>query len=160
MAISGNTVVVGTFIIANAAYVFDASTGNLVSTLADPVPGINDFGASVAVRGNTVVVGAYAADTGAADSGAACIFDAPSGGLLASLADPVPVASDQFGSSVSISGTIVAVGTPLWDGTSMNRGDVYLFDANGTSTTLDADGNGTADALSDGILTLRYLDEH
>ena len=67
---------------AGSAYVFDATTGNLLRTLNNPTPAASDyFGRSVAVSGSTVVVGAYLDDTGATDAGAAYVFDAAGGDL-------------------------------------------------------------------------------
>ena len=66
MAVSGSTVVVGAYwddtgaTDAGAAYIFDATTGNLLRTLNNPTPAATDlFGRSVAVSGSTVVVGAH-----------------------------------------------------------------------------------------------------
>jgi len=64
----------------------------------------------VAVSGNTVVVGAPWDDTGASDAGSAYVFDATTGGLLRTLNNPTPAASDYFGNSVAVSGNTVVVG--------------------------------------------------
>src|SRR5205085_1489703 len=89
-ALSGNQVVVGALWDdtgaedAGSAYVFNAATGALVATLNNPTPArADDFGYSVAVSGNMVVVGADSDDTGAADSGSAYVFNATTGALLA-----------------------------------------------------------------------------
>jgi len=136
VAISGSTIVVGAYwddagtSNAGAAYVFDAASGNLLRTLNNPTPASNDyFGYSVAVFGNTVVVGAYGDNTGASDAGSAYVFDAVSGNLLRTLNNPTPIASDLFGISVAISGSTVVVGA-YWDDTgASNAGSAYVFDA-------------------------------
>jgi outer membrane protein assembly factor BamB len=164
VAVSGSTIVVGATrndtgaSNAGAAYVFDASTGNLRWTLNNPTPVSGDsFGASVAVSGDLVVVGAYNDNTGYSDAGAAYLFDASAGNLLYTLQNPTPAADDHFGWSVAISGNVTAIGTPGDDGVIVDGGAAYLFSSNATSRGLDVDGNGAADALTDGILMLRFL---
>ncbi len=153
VAISGNTVVVGAYYDdtgasdAGAAYIFNATTGNLIRTLTNPTPKGNDyFGYSVAVSGNTVVVGAYLDDTGASNAGAAYIFDANTGNLLRKLANPTPTADDNFSYSVAISAGIAVVGTPNEDGASTNRGAAYIFAAR-SPETFTWDGGSTVDNL-------------
>ena len=96
---------------AGSAYVFDAVTGGLLHTLNNPTPAMDDgFGGySVAISGNTIVVGAWRDDTGATDAGSAFVFDATSGDLLDTLNNPTPRDYDIFG-SVSISGNTIVVG--------------------------------------------------
>ena len=102
----------------------------LLWTLANPTPAIYDsFGYSVAISGNTMVIGAYQDDTGATDAGAAYVFDATSGTLLQTLVNPTPAASDWFGYSVAISGNIVVVGMHLDDTGATDTGAAYIFDA-------------------------------
>ncbi len=134
MAISGNTVVVGTLDDTTdathdgKAFLFDATTGNLLRTLANPTPAEGHyFGTSVAISGNTVVVGAYADDTSANAFGAAYVFDATTGNLLAALDSPLSAASGNSGNSVAVSGNTVVVGTPYND--THDSGAAYFFDA-------------------------------
>jgi hypothetical protein len=136
VAVSGNIVVVGSPFEdagpgdAGRAYVFNASTGALLSTLNNPTPAAFDqFGKSVAVSGNLVVVGAEQDDTGAGDSGSAYLFDATTGALIHTLANPTPAASAKFGSSVSLSGNLVVVGTPNDSTDASASGRVHVFDA-------------------------------
>ena len=97
VAISGSTIVVGAWLDdtgalnAGSAYVFDAVSGNLLWTLNNPTPDVNEyFGYSVAISGNTIVVGAQYDGTGANDAGSAYVFDAASGNLLWTLNNPNP----------------------------------------------------------------------
>ena len=91
-----------------------------MATLAIPTSVAREFGYSVAICGNTVVVGAQGA--GGGDPGAAYIFDAGTGALLFTLADP---RGGLVRRSVSISGTTVVVGAPGdWSGEAF-----YLFDS-------------------------------
>lgn len=136
VGVSGSTLVVGALYDstgargAGSAYIFDAATGSLLRTFNNPTPALYDnFGSSVAVSGSTVVVGAPGDDTGATDSGAAYIHDAGTGNLLWSLNHPTPAASDGFGSSVAVSGSMVLVGAPGDDTGATDAGSVYIFDA-------------------------------
>jgi len=137
VAVSGNTVVVGAHLAdtgatdSGSAYVFNATTGAMVATLANPTPASNDyFGFSVAVSGNTVVVGAHRDDTGATDSGSAYVFDATTGALVATLVNPTPASTDWFGYNVAVSGSTVVVGAYRDDTGANDSGSVYVFDAN------------------------------
>lgn len=141
VAVSGNTIVVGApgdntgANIAGRAYVYDATSGALLHTLNNPSPATEDwFGESVAISGNTIVVGAYEDDTGALNAGSAYLFDATSGALLHHLTNPTPEVDDIFGLGVAISGNTVLVAAPGDDTGTVNAGSVYAFDA--TSGTL------------------------
>jgi hypothetical protein len=132
VAISGNTIVVGapfetsgTTGYEGHAYVFDATTGALVSTVTSPNPQYaGNFGRSVAISGNTIVVGApFEA------FGNAYVFDATTGALVSTLNSGY-VFGGEFGTSVAISGTTVVVGAPFASsGTTAAAGNAYVFDA-------------------------------
>ncbi len=136
VAISGNLVVVGAYRAdigatdSGIAYVFDATTGDLVSTLENPTPENHDyFGFDVAIWNGQVLVGAYRDDDdGAIDAGAAYLFDAATGLLLASLSNPTPEAFDYFGYTVAISEDAMVVGAYQDDTGESNAGSVYVFD--------------------------------
>jgi len=143
VAISGTTVVVGApqedaggNAQAGNAYVFDAASGDLVCTLTSPNPqATGSFGFSVAISGQTVVVGAPFEDAfGISQAGNAYVFDAnlctqldiP----LEGLSSPNPQATGAFGFSVAVSGQTVVVGAPTEDaGVIFQAGNAYLFDA-------------------------------
>ena len=148
VAISGTRVVVGAYADdtgannAGSAYVYDLSSGTPtvpVATLNNPGPAAGDFfGYSVAISGTRVVVGAYADDTGANNAGSAYAYDL-SGATptvpVATLSNPGPAASDQFGFSVGISGTRVVVGAYADDTGGFNVGSAYIYDlSSGTPT--------------------------
>ncbi|MEY2407458.1 MAG: hypothetical protein QOF48_128 [Verrucomicrobiota bacterium] len=93
-------------------------------------------GQSVAVDGNLVVVGAPNADTGGTNTGVAKVYDATTGALLLTLANPNPLNSQYFGSAVAISGTRVVVGVWL-DNTGANgSGAVYVYDLANAAPTV------------------------
>jgi hypothetical protein len=118
--------------VAGHAYVFDAPSGNLVSTLDSPsTKGGGEFGWSVAISGTTVVVGAPSETPGTLEgAGQAYVFDATTGGLLNTLDTPTPEAFGRFGFSVGVffdGGTIV-VGAPGETGdATAGAGRAYLF---------------------------------
>jgi hypothetical protein len=174
VAVSGDTVVVGarqedssatgvnsdqtdnSAADSGAAYVFVCSGGvwsQQAYLKASNTGAFDEFGHSVAVSGDTVVVGAFSEDSGAtgvngngadnsaAQSGAAYVF-ARSGGvwsqqayLKASNTD----AGDQFGVSVAACGNTVVVGAPFEDSSAtgvdgeetsnsaFNSGAAYVF---------------------------------
>jgi hypothetical protein len=91
----------------------------------------NDFfGISVAISGDTAVVGSYQSDVGGnVDRGAAYVFVKPAAGWNGSLPETAKLTAsdgapfDWFGYSVSIAGDTIAVGAP----NAANRGAVYVF---------------------------------
>jgi len=99
------------------------------------------FGVSVAVSGNTVVVGAPGDDIGGnTNQGSAYVFVKPSGGWAGAVLETAKlIASDggpadqfgigeNFGSSVGVSGDTVVVGAPFKDiGGHDKQGAVYVF---------------------------------
>ncbi len=99
--------------------------------------GGDEFGFSVAVSGDTLVVGAYRDDRGAnGNQGSAYVFQRNQGGAdqwgqVRQLTASDGAASDQFGSSVAVSGDTVVVGAYLDDvGTNADQGSAYVFQRN------------------------------
>ena len=100
-------------------------------TATDSVPVDSFFGVSVAISGDTIVVGdCYAANN---DNGAAYVFTKPASGWTdmtqnAELIASNGVAGDQFGISVAISGNLIAVGAfNATVGANYQEGEAYLF---------------------------------
>ena len=149
VSVSANTVLVGAPLDnrpggadLGSAYVF-VRTGGIWSEqqFLQPSDGAADdnFGASVSVDGDTAVVGSPLDDTAAgSDAGSAYVF-VRSGTtwteqqkLTASDAGAV----DWFGSSVSISGDTIVVGSPRADtGGGASAGAAYVFLRSGTTWT-------------------------
>src|SRR6266540_2641401 len=145
VAISGETVVVGALFDDGAAglqqgsaYVFARSGGvwtQQQKLLASDAAAGDAFGESVAISGETVVVGAQFDDDVAGDNqGSAYVFARSDGvwsqqqKLLASDA----AAGDSFGVSVAISGETVVVGAPFDAGAAGNsQGSAYVFARSG-----------------------------
>ena len=121
-----------------AVYVYDRNLGGtdawgqvLTLTASDAAAG-DEFGFSVAIDGDYVVVSAPNKDGTGTDEGAAYVFDRNQGGtdawgevltLTASDAED----SDYFGSSVSIAGDYILVGAPDEDGTGTDQGAAYVY---------------------------------
>jgi len=153
VALSGDTVVVGAPLVdigensdQGAAYVFAIGENNHVQQqqLAANDGALGDqFGHSVAISGDTVVVGAYTDDIGLnTTQGSAYVFTRSftAGGAVwtqqQKLTADVGVTNAQFGFSVAISGNTVVVGAPFdANGENLNRGSVYVFTRTGTVWT-------------------------
>lgn len=138
-------------------YIYDLSDGSLAYTVVDPNPygttASDQFGYSVDMSGNTIVVGAYLEDdAGGTTSGKVYIIDASTGSITYTLDNPNPYgtsANDAFGSSVTIFGDLVAVSAPAEDESSAtNSGKIYIYSAS-TGSLLQTIDNpnayGTAD---------------
>ncbi|MDA8744251.1 lamin tail domain-containing protein [Rubripirellula amarantea] len=90
------------------------------------------FGRSLALSGDTLVVGASVADPAGLSSGAAYVFERDLGGADNWGQTKKLVASDggdgdRFGQAVSIDGDLIAVGAFQYDGTASNTGAAYIF---------------------------------
>src|SRR5262249_22798562 len=140
VTVSGDTVVVGANnddIGMNAdqgsAYVFTRSgafwTLQHKLTASDGAASDN-FGISVALSGDTLVVGAFGDDIGAnGNQGSAYVF-ARNGAFWTQqqkLTAADGAANDQFGASVALSGDTVLVGSPNGKGAFAGQGAAYVF---------------------------------
>jgi uncharacterized protein (DUF2345 family) len=126
VAISGNTLVVGApanYLMQGNAYVFVEPNGGWTDTTqtAELVPSdgfaLDNFGTSVSISGDTVVVGAPADANGGSKPGRAYVFAEPMGGWtdMTQTAEITPSDGQVgyvFGVSVSISGATIVVGSP------------------------------------------------
>lgn len=156
VAIDNDTIVVGAYGVNHsqgAAYIFTRPAGGWVSgtetaklVFPEGEEG-HHFGISVAVEGDTLVVGASSADIdGKLSQGAAYIFTRPTGGnwmsaKVATLTASDGAESDALGRSVDVSADTVVVGASSADvdGT-VDAGAAYVFErpeggwASGTET--------------------------
>ena len=137
VAIDGNTIVVGAFQDdsggSGSAYVLRTSDGGAtydeVAKLTAADAAAEDlFGFSVAIDGNTVVVGARYDDDAGSMSGSAYVFLTTDGGAtydqVAKLTAADAAAEDQFGVSVAIDGDTIVIGAYK---DNSGRGSVYVF---------------------------------
>ncbi len=100
--------------------------------------GDDRFGHSVAVSGSRVVVGAPFDETGASRAGSAYVYQLAGGkppGPAATLHNPSPASSDQFGAAVAISGPRVVVGAPGDDTGGFDAGSAYVYNLNSATPT-------------------------
>ncbi len=155
IAVSGNTVVVGARSVAigsneqqGAAYVFVKAAGGwktmrqIAKLTASDGASYDYFGSSVAISGNTILVGATGWPAGS-QQGAAYVFTKPSKGWknmteTARLTSTDVGNNNYFGSSVSIGGDTAVVGAPFVTvGNNQFQGAAYVFvkPAKGWQTT-------------------------
>ena len=159
VAIDGNTAVVGapgSNSNAGAAYVFvfteaddgDGVWSQVAKLTADDAAANDEFGISVAVHGDTIVLGAHLENANdddvdttddVADSGAAYVFTKPESGGWASTSTAAKLTafgaaeSDEFGISVAVHGDTVVVGAHRDDhtdgdgDTDDDEGAAYVF---------------------------------
>jgi hypothetical protein len=119
-----------------AAYVFHFD-GIAWSTESLLVPGDgaqdDEFGESVAIDGNTIIVGAPLDDDDGPSSGAAYVFvfNGTAWSQQQKLTASDGAASDQFGESVSVSGDRAVVGSPFEDDIGSSSGSAYVFARSG-----------------------------
>lgn len=164
VAISGNIVVVGAPD-KDAVYVFIKpgifwANQTPVATLtgSDTVLG-DHFGASVAIDGDTIVIGAPLAKVGSNEvQGAAFIFTKPVTGWAGNLTQTTKLtasdgtAGDEFGTAVGVSGTTITVGARFAAvAGKYGQGAAYVF-TNGTQTAkLTASDGAAVDAFGSAV---------
>ena len=112
--------------------------------LSDPAATAGDwFGCSVALSGNTALVGAENATVaGKSGAGAAYIYTRSGGSWSqqAELRDPQAAAIDEFGYQVALSGTTALVGVPYKSVAGKSgAGAAYVFTRSGTSWSQQAE---------------------
>ena len=144
VAISEDTIVVGSYNddapLSNggSAYVFvrNGTTWSFQQKLtAGDGTADDEFGSSVAITGEVIVVGAHFADLpGNSQAGSAYVFRR-SGTVWAQTQKLIPVAAvplgDHFGESVAVSGSTLAVGASGDDTPETAAGAVYLYNDSG-----------------------------
>ena len=143
VAVSGDTVVVGaindddTGDASGSAYVYerDPATGlsvQVAKLTASDGAADDYFGSSVAISGDTIVVGADGDDDGGTDSGSAYVYEKnPATGLfeqVVKLTASDAAADDRFGNSVAVSGDTVVIGADGDDDGGLSSGSSYLFE--------------------------------
>ncbi len=144
VSVDGDTAVIGAYqdngegADSGAAYVFTRNEGvwdDGVKLTASGGAAYDNFGISVAVDGDTVVVGAPGNDGDGADSGSVYVFVKPTGGWATSTETAKLTASDgaaldYFGYSVAVDGDTVLVGAYQDDdeeNDSEDSGSAYIF---------------------------------
>ena len=146
-----SVVICGFVLLLEAPYA-SAQTLNEIAKLLDNNGTASDvFGNSVAVDGDTAVIGAPQADGNVGGTGAAFVFLRSAGvwteqaKLTASDAD----ALDDFGRSVSVSGDTAVVGAVGDDDNGNLSGSAYVFVRTGSTWTEQAKPTASDGAVSD-----------
>lgn len=147
VAVSGNYAIVGApyedsgGADSGAAYVFfrneggENNWGQVAKLTASDAESGDQFGWSVTIDGDTVVVGANVEDGSGVDCGAAYIFDRNQGGddnwgEVKKLTASDTQNGDFFGYSVAIDGDYVVVGALAKSGGGIYRGAAYIYGRN------------------------------
>jgi hypothetical protein len=152
IALSGKTAVVGAHyandieLKSGAAYVFAVNSVSgeweeVTKLTASDAESLDLFGSSVALDGETAVVGAHSEDSLGTDAGAVYVFavNSVSGEWeeVAKLTASDGQAGDVFGISVALSGETVVVGASREDTVGSDAGAAYVFAVNSVSGEWD-----------------------
>ncbi|MGB5323880.1 MAG: LamG-like jellyroll fold domain-containing protein, partial [Pseudomonadales bacterium] len=116
------------------SYLYSGSSWVLNQTLYPSGAG-GAFGESVAISGDTLIVGSPWDDTVGTNTGAAYVYQRDAGNnwiWSIKLLPTTPVTFEQFGESVAIDGDVAAVGAPYFDN-GTNPGSAYIFQRSGGS---------------------------
>ena len=122
--ISGNYVIIGS--LQNAAWIYNATTGQLVHTLTAP-PLSSSFGAEVSISGNYAIVGA---PTPSGVGGQAYVYNVTTGSLVRTITNPEPIgtqSNDRFGRKVKIFENYALISAPF-QGINDDTGKVFLYE--------------------------------
>ena len=147
VAIDGDTIAVGAQFDrdngfrSGAVYVFDRDAGGIdnwgrvAKFSGDDTDNSDYFSRSLAIEGDTIVVGASISASLGSASGAAYVFQRDQGGAdnfgqVKKLLGSTQGAGDRFGQAVAISGDTIAVGAFQNDTLANNAGAVFLFNRN------------------------------
>ena len=160
VAVDGDTAVIGASgaddIAGNsgAAYVFTRSAGvwtEQQKLTASDGAGANLFGISVAVHGDTAVIGSFFDDDNGSNSGAAYVFtrSATTWTEQAKLTASDGAAGDLFGVSVAVNGDTAVIGARSDDDNGTNSGSAYVFNRVGRTWTQQAKLTGSDSTQSD-----------
>ncbi len=144
VAISGDTAIVGAIgdddngSSSGSAYVYQRNEGGannwgLVRKItASDGAELDDFGSSVAISGDTAIVGATGDDDNGGDSGSAYVYQRDQGGVdnwgqVTKITACDAAALDRFGLSVAISGDTAIVGAKDDDDHGSTSGSAYVY---------------------------------
>jgi hypothetical protein len=142
VAIYGDYIVIGAYVDddngsgSGSAYVFKRDTGLDTFTQVDKLTasdgaGDDNFGYSVSIYGNYIVIGAYADNDNGTNSGSSYVFKRDTGLNTFTQVDKL-IASDgasydNFGNSVSIYGDYIVIGAFGDDDNGSGSGSAYVF---------------------------------
>jgi len=144
VAISGDTAIVGAYVdddngtSSGSAYVYRRDEGGVdnwgqVTKITASDGAADDlFGFSVAISGDTAIVGALQDDDNGSNSGSAYVYQRDEGGVdnwgqVTKITASDGAADDRFGWSVAVSGDTAIVGAYLDDDNGSNAGSAYVY---------------------------------
>lgn len=112
-----------------SVYLFDVASGSQIARLlpGDGSAGDN-FGQSVAIASDTVLIGAPNDDDMGPNSGAAYLFDATTGAELDKIVPSTISAGDRFGYSVTAGSDVLAISAIDSDDRGADSGSVFVYD--------------------------------
>ena len=116
---------------AGAVYVYDLDGTNETKITASDGAGSDQFGYSVAVGHNKIVVGAIGDDDNGSASGSVYVYDLDGSNEVKITASD-GAASDTFGAEVAIGHNKIVVGA---NGDASSRGAAYVYNLDGTGET-------------------------
>jgi alpha-tubulin suppressor-like RCC1 family protein len=137
VSLSGNLLLAGSpgDDVEGAAYIFANTSGNTWAEQAklEPSDGISQdsFGTTVILSGNNAVIGAINHDALASNAGTAYLFTRSSPTVWVEQEKFLAGDSDidnKFGTSIGMSGNLLAIGTPFESTGGTGAGAVYTFD--------------------------------
>ncbi len=148
VAISGDTIIVGAhrpsdYDAKGSAYIFTRSDTDWIPqaklTASDEAAG-DFFGQSVAISGNTAIVGAWGDDDKGSASGSAYIFtrSGTTWSEQAKLTASDAAKGDRFGKSVAISGDTTIISAHEDDDNGSSSGSAYIFTRSDTTWSKQA----------------------
>ncbi|MCP4959044.1 MAG: hypothetical protein GY925_07205, partial [Actinomycetia bacterium] len=159
VAISGSTIVVGSSdstngLGAGAVYVYtpDGIGGyDETKLLASDGAAIDSFGNTIAISGDTVVVGASGDDDLGAESGSAYVYtpDGLGGYSETKLQASDGAAGDRFGGTVTLAGDEIVVSAYFDDDKGTDSGSVYVYTPDGLGSYVETKLNGSDTAALD-----------
>jgi hypothetical protein len=141
VAVQGNVAVIGAPFksqggtSSGAVYIYNMTTGNLISRLLPFSPINNDtffnfYGFSVGISDNYIVVGAPGDVEGSnGGGGAAYIYTASNRQVVGKIFSSDIDFADNFGRRVAVSNSMAAISSPFDDDRGTDSGSVYLFNA-------------------------------
>jgi hypothetical protein len=127
---------VGGMVDSGAVYVFDMNGVQLQKLVPNDPSANREFGASVAIDGNYIVVGAPYDSSGTNIApGTAYVFELSGNAFVQKAKLAYSGSDDKFGRNVAIEGTTVVVGSP-YDASGGNvTGAVFLYEISGNNVT-------------------------
>jgi len=134
LAANSSQLIIGTR--QDKAYVYDTSNLSASPTVLTAPSNGDNFGWTLDASDTHIVIGAKYDDNVTSNAGAVYVYDATN--LSASPTRLAPSgldANDEFGESIAVSDSYIAVGAQLDDDQGDNAGAVYVYDATNLSAT-------------------------